>query len=141
MSEKNLWSGDIEIPHEHYTEDKMRELLEAMGIYMADDWEPQPPVPGSGQFAFSPEADLLDPYADYYDEAAVSATLLELHATGVLRAVFVDGDYAVTEFEVTGDHVRKWFSPDDAMMTQELPGHIRLNYVLYRLERVEEQSP
>jgi len=137
--EKNIWWGEVVIPGERYSQARFLALVDAMGLYYGTDEDDVPPAAvddGDAGFRFDPQS-LTDGYADYYEGDRVVAALQDLQAEGEITARYLDSSPEhETSFEALGSTVRIWRQPEEALVTEDLEGYIRLDGILYRLERV-----
>lgn len=134
--EKNLWAGEIGLPEDNCTPERVASLIEAMALsredlnYVTDH--------GAMGITFDPQGpSSADGCAGYYDEAAVVKALAALHANGDLTATYVEGPFEKTIFECLGDgQVRAW-EQAEAFTTKALPHVVMLGGGLYELDELE----
>jgi len=135
--EKNVWSGELSLPGEHFTQERVKALVTAMGLYLEDAVYT---TEGEENITFNPQTAISDGdgLAGYFTENEVLEAMTALQADGVLRAVYVEGDYEASEFEGRGkDGARHWAQVMDSFQTEELPGLVRMDGILYQLAEVE----
>ena len=156
MGEKHLWSGKVKLPAEHYTNLRVAKLVDAMALYScgvsvpADTPEDEVPLEclvhicepdEAGTRTFDPQswgADISEGYAGYYDEPGVKEALVELQAIGELQALYLEGSPETIEiYEALGSQTRYWYQPEEAVLSSDLPGHIRIDRKLFSLQEVE----
>lgn len=131
MGMNTLWGGTLTLPKEHYTEERVEELLDAMNI----------PIEVAGIRYASDTAFTMEPndaYGGYLYEDRVPPALAALQAEGYLRAT---SDFDVMEFEASAGKVRIWNRADDALTTAALPGFIRIDDDTYALSKVQGNFP
>lgn len=143
--EKNVWSGEVTLPPDRCNREAVGALVTAMDLYVDNPTygEQEDPMQYLSDLdddiqgvCFDPQclAGKHDGCADYFDADSVEAALVELRAVGSLVA-YADDAESRMEFEALGETVRKWYQPEDAMMSHDLPEHVRIEGVLYQLTR------